>query len=116
MPPNQRPSVVTPEAVPLDFELAGIGSRFLGLMLDWLLQGSVLFGLLIALSVSASAAGAGDSWVPVALGFLFVFLAVWGYPVAMETLWRGRSLGKAALGLRVVTKEGGPVRFRHAAI
>src|SRR5205085_2319542 len=33
-----------------------------------------------------------------------------------ETLWRGRTLGKAAMGLRVVTTEGGPVRFRHAAI
>jgi hypothetical protein len=34
----------------------------------------------------------------------------------LETLWRGRTLGKAALGLRVVTREGAPVRFRHAAI
>jgi len=39
-----------------------------------------------------------------------------GYPVAFETLWRGRTPGKAALGLRVVTKEGAPVRFRHAAV
>ena len=39
-----------------------------------------------------------------------------GYPAAFETLWRGRTLGKAALGLRVVTIEGAPVRFRHAAI
>jgi hypothetical protein len=34
----------------------------------------------------------------------------------MESIWNGRTLGKAALGLRVVTVEGGPVRFRHAAI
>ena len=37
-------------------------------------------------------------------------------PAAMETLWGGRTLGKAAMGLRVVTREGAPERFRHAAI
>jgi hypothetical protein len=37
-----------------------------------------------------------------------------GYPVLFETLSRGRSPGKAAMGLRVVRDDGGPVRFRHA--
>jgi hypothetical protein len=45
-----------------------------------------------------------------------LFLVLFAYPIALETLWRGRTLGKMALGLRVVTVEGGPVRFRHAAI
>ena len=34
----------------------------------------------------------------------------------METLWRGRTLGKAAMGLRVVRDDGGPIRFRHAFV
>jgi RDD family len=34
----------------------------------------------------------------------------------METLWRGRTIGKAVMGLRVVTVEGAPVRFRHALV
>ncbi len=37
-----------------------------------------------------------------------------GYPVTFETLSRGRSLGKMALGLRVVADDGGPERFRQA--
>ncbi|HEV2785004.1 MAG TPA: RDD family protein, partial [Solirubrobacteraceae bacterium] len=37
-------------------------------------------------------------------------------PIAFEVLWRGRTPGKAAMGLRVVTREGGPVRFRHASL
>jgi hypothetical protein len=41
---------------------------------------------------------------------------VLGYPVATETLWRGRTLGKAAMGLRVVRDDGGPIRFRHAFV
>ena len=37
-----------------------------------------------------------------------------GYPALFETLSRGRSLGKLALGLRVVSDDGGPERFRQA--
>ena len=44
---------------------------------------------------------------------VLVFL---GYPVAMETLTRGRTLGKMALGLRVVRDDGGPIAFRQALV
>jgi uncharacterized RDD family membrane protein YckC len=114
-PPWPPPTgIVTPEAVPLDFELANIGSRFPAFLLDLLIEGAALFALTIGLS--ALVAGSGTSvGVGVAAFFLLYFLVLFGYPTAMETLWRGRTLGKAALGLRVVTKEGAPVRFRHAA-
>lgn len=112
----QPGAVVTPEAVPLDFEVAGIGSRFLALALDWLVQGAALFGVLLAGGVATAAVGGGGSGVTAALALLAVFLTVFGYPVAFETLWRGRTIGKAALGLRVVTREGAPVGVRHAAI
>jgi uncharacterized RDD family membrane protein YckC len=39
-----------------------------------------------------------------------------GYPAAFETLTRGRTLGKMALGLRVVSDDGGPERFRQALV
>jgi hypothetical protein len=42
--------------------------------------------------------------------------AIVGYPIACETLSRGRTPGKAALGLRVVAEDGGPVRFRQALV
>ena len=70
--------------------------------------------------VDSRTPGASVAGVPstfrVNLFFLLTFAVLFGYPIALETLWRGRTLGKAALGLRVVTTEGGPVRFRHAAI
>jgi hypothetical protein len=37
-----------------------------------------------------------------------------GYPTIFETISRGRSLGKLALGLRVVGTDGSPERFRQA--
>jgi hypothetical protein len=44
-----------------------------------------------------------------------VFVLI-GYPVTLETLTRGRTVGKLALGLRVVREDGGPIRFRQALI
>lgn len=107
------PAVVTPEAVPLDLQPAGIGSRFVALMIDWLVQSMLLFALLM-LGIGLSVGDVGG--VGIAIFFLLTFAVLFGYPIALETLWRGRTLGKAAMGLRVVTVEGGPVRFRHAAI
>jgi uncharacterized RDD family membrane protein YckC len=109
--------VVTPEAVPLELETANIGSRFLAVAIDWVIQGVSLFGLLMGVTALLGATNADlGVGIAVALFFLLTFAVLWGYPTVMETLWRGRSLGKAALGLRVVTVEGAPVRFRHAAI
>jgi hypothetical protein len=45
---------------------------------------------------------------------IFTVLTLVGYPIAFETATRGRSLGKMALGLRVVSEDGGPERFRQA--
>ena len=102
--------VVIPEAVRLDLETGSIGSRFLGLLIDWSIQGL----LLVVLVTVASQASLG--WVGTTLVFLLIFLIIWGYPIALETLWRGKTVGKLALGLRVVTKEGGQIGFRHAAL
>jgi len=107
--------MVTPEAVALDLPPANVGSRLFGLALDWLVL-SVAGGLL-SFGFFAAARGVhlATGWVIAAFVLLYGAL-IFGYPVACETLWRGRTLGKAAMGLRVVTVEGAPVRFRHAAI
>ena len=109
--------MVTPEAVALEFRTANLGSRILAYLIDMVV---VVAGILVGLFAVALLGQASDVVVPdwVALTIVLVLLPAWwlGYFIALETLWRGRTLGKAALGLRVVTKEGAPVRFRHAAI
>jgi uncharacterized RDD family membrane protein YckC len=111
-------TVVTPEAVPLEFEAAHVGSRFVALLVDALIQWAALFVLFIAggLLGSAGALSALPDWLGVTLVVLLLFGVVWGYPVGMETFWHGRTLGKAVMGLRVVTVEGAPISLRHAAI
>ncbi len=45
---------------------------------------------------------------------IFTVLTLIGYPLVFESATRGRTLGKMALGLRVVSDDGGPERFRQA--
>lgn len=112
----QQSGIVTPEAVLLEFETAGVGSRTVAEVLDLLVQFGVLLALTLVLSLASTGGLDVGQTLAIVLVLLMVFLVLVGYPVAMETLWNGRTLGKAAMGLRVVTSEGGPVRFRHAAI
>lgn len=90
--------VSTPENVAFDFRLAGPFTRSLALLLDFLLLGAVLIGLGIGL---AFLGGAG-------IGFLLFigFALVWGYGGLMEAFWNGQTLGKKALGIRVVSESG----------
>jgi uncharacterized RDD family membrane protein YckC len=111
---NPEPAgIVTPEAVLLEFETAGAGSRAGAELLDVLLQLLVLFLIGIVMLLLAASGGTTEAVIAY---IVVVFLVIVGYPVAMESMWNGRTLGKAVFGLRVVTVEGGPVRFRHAAI
>lgn len=106
--------VVTGEAVVLDLTVARFPSRILALLIDILVQLPPL--IFVAVVVSASGAshlnGASAAAVYV-VGFLFVVI---GYPVIFETLSRGKTLGKMALGIRVVGDDGSPERFRQALI
>jgi uncharacterized RDD family membrane protein YckC len=105
--------VVIGEAVEVELPIARLATRTLAIVID----AAVEIALLIAVSAGVGslvndldpAAGAA-----VGIGIVvFVFL-VW--PVTFETLTRGRSPGKYALGLRVVRDDGGPIRFRHAFV
>ena len=108
-----QPRMVTPEAVALEFTTANVGSRILGYMLDTLIVGIVSFLLILPLPLTGATL---PRWLLISI--LVIAIPGWyfGYFVVCETLFRGKTVGKAAMGLRVVTKEGGPVRFRHAAI
>jgi uncharacterized RDD family membrane protein YckC len=95
----------------LDLRLARLASRGLAMAIDLAIQ---LAGLLVLLLVLASTAL--DETLVGALAIVIVVLVLIGYPVTLETLTRGRTVGKIALGLRVVRDDGGPIRFRHALV
>ncbi len=99
----------------LEFDTAGVGSRTAAVLLDVLIQVTILGALTAAAVFLAGAVGGGAGTVAVIIMLIMVVVVIVGYPLAMESLWGGRTLGKAALGLRVVTVEGGPVRVRQSA-
>lgn len=98
--------VVTPEAVRLAFDTAGVNTRIAARVLD-----VVVVGLLLSVLGPVLIGVLG----PTVGALLASFLAIFGYPAFAES-WKGTTAGKASFGLRVITVEGGPVRFRHAAI
>jgi uncharacterized RDD family membrane protein YckC len=104
---------VTGEAVELELRPARLGSRTLAFLLDLLVQ----FALLFVLFAAAGALSLHlDSDLSATIGLLVLLACFLGYPIAFETLWRGRTLGKAALGLRVVRDDGGPAPFTSIVI
>ncbi|MGW5701292.1 RDD family protein [Amycolatopsis japonica] len=110
---EQESELVTGEAVVLDVRAAKLASRGLAMMLDVALQ---LVALVVAMLVLSQVAVFGDEALALTLFLVTLVLIMVGYPVICETLSRGRTLGKMALGLRVVRTDGGPVRFRHALV
>ena len=105
--------LVTGEAVALDLRPAALPSRVVAGFVDVLLQAVVLVafgGLATAVSLDVSEAAAQ------ALGIVLIVVVLVVYPVTFETLLRGRTPGKAAMGLRVVRDDGGPIGFRQALV
>ncbi|MEY2459310.1 MAG: hypothetical protein QOG30_1140 [Acidimicrobiaceae bacterium] len=105
--------VVTPDAVVLEFEIASVASRSLAQGMDLLVRFGLVWGLSFIALAFASVAGSTPA---VIVSFVGLFFIVFGYPVLLEVRWNGQTVGKRVFGLRVVTVEGAPVRFRHASI
>ena len=99
-----RESILGLDNIRLDLPVAGLGSRSLAVFLDYVVLALLVF-LWILLGVFLSSV-AQSSWMA-ALVLGGIFLLDWGYFAGSEIAMGGRTLGKKALGLRVVTAEGG---------
>ena len=108
---RQQEPVVTGDAVVLDVQIAQLPVRALSAMIDIIV---VFIAYTIGVLLWASTLTQFDTAFSAAVLIIFTVLALVGYPIAFETATRGRSLGKMALGLRVVSEDGGPERFRQA--
>lgn len=110
---------VSGEAVELDVRVARLGSRMLAFALDLM----VLAGVAILLSTFTTyllakldQVGQVDNALVSAVIIIDLVILFVIIPAAVETLSKGRSVGKLAAGLRVVRDDGGPIRFRHALV
>jgi uncharacterized RDD family membrane protein YckC len=103
--------LITGDAVVVELRLAKLPSRSLAFLIDLTLQ---LIALAILTFLLGAAADLADPTLAYVLFFVGTIAVLVGYPVAMESLTRGRTVGKLAIGLRAVRDDGGSIRFRHA--
>jgi uncharacterized RDD family membrane protein YckC len=103
--------VVTGDAVVLDVRVAQLPVRAVSALIDITV---ILVGYLVSLMLWAATLNQLDDAVSAAIMVIFTVLVLVGYPLIFETATRGRTLGKMAMGLRVVSDDGGPERFRQA--
>jgi len=109
--------LVTGEAVELEVRAARAGSRVTALLVDLvvLVVLALILSVVLAIVIGMLPARYSPNEATMrGITVVGMVLLLVGYPVTGETLFRGRTLGKAALGLRVVRDDGGPVRLRHA--
>ncbi|QNJ93001.1 RDD family protein [Mycolicibacterium fluoranthenivorans] len=108
---SQPEPLVTGDAVVLDVSIAQLPVRAAAALIDLTVM---MIGYILGVTLWALTLGEFDSALSAAVLILFTVLMLLGYPVVFETATRGRSLGKMALGLRVVSDDGGPERLRQA--
>lgn len=111
----QQDEVLTGEAVALDVQPLGYFLRALGVLIDMIL-GVIVFVVFALLTSWLVARGALDeALVPIlTIGIVAIVTVV--IPTVVETITRGRSIGKLAVGGRIVRSDGGATGFRHALI
>ena len=113
---SRRISVVTPENVTIEYELAGVASRAGAAVVDLTIQAIVLVMVVvleIVLQLDTLLPGLG--WAAAIMGVV-AFAFLWGYYVFFETVWNGQTPGKRALQLRAVREGGLPIDLPCAAI
>lgn len=100
---------VTPEDLPLPLVVGTAGARATAFFLDVLIMTGVTVALALILWGAASAAGFAGAGLFAALFLLIHFLLWNGYFLFFELRWQGRTPGKRTQGLRVVSRDGGPL-------
>jgi uncharacterized RDD family membrane protein YckC len=108
--------IETPEQTAIEFPLAGIGSRFLAILVDSLIQSAlvfVLFLIFLGLGFGFRGGGLGGSssaavWIIAVLIFGY-FLLMYGYFMLFESIWNGQTPGKRLTHIRVIKDSGQPI-------
>jgi uncharacterized RDD family membrane protein YckC len=110
-------NIDTPELVAIEMPLAGIGSRFIAILVDYLIWGFVflILGILAAIIIPALHffGGISANWA-IGIFVLIVFLLQWGYFALFEAFGNGRTPGKRVARIRVIHQSGRGINFVEA--
>ncbi|MGD1107735.1 MAG: RDD family protein [Terracidiphilus sp.] len=107
-------NIDTPELVAIEMPLAGIGSRFIAILVDYLIWGFVflILGIVAAIIIPALHffGGISANWA-IGIFVLIVFLLQWGYFALFEAFGNGRTPGKRVARIRVIHQSGRGINF-----
>jgi len=110
-------NIDTPELVSIEFPLAGIGSRFIAIMVDSFILGAAVI-LLIFLAAfilpALNLLGPKSASWGIGIFLLILFLLFWGYFALSEAFNNGRTLGKRVAKIRVIHQSGRGINFAEA--
>jgi uncharacterized RDD family membrane protein YckC len=105
-------SIETPELVAIQMPIAGIGSRIIALLVDYLIwiPGILIVGRIFAFFLPSLNAfnKLSEQWAFAIYVFL-IFLFNWGYFTLFEAFWNGRTPGKRVARIRVIQRSGRPI-------
>ena len=119
MPALEKLNIDTPEQVALEFSLATVGSRFLAVAIDTIIQIACAIVLLLVVALGIWATGSlGLTARPWVLAVLVIggFVIYYGYFAVFETVWNGQTPGKRLIGLRVIHASGRPISAWEAIL
>ncbi len=116
LPPDASDDLVvsTPERVAFQYEIAGIGSRFLAQFVDVVII--VLIQIVITIGAGALAGIFNSLRIFGLVELILTFILIAGYFLISEAAWNGQTLGKRSVRLRVVGDHGEPLTLGQAAI
>jgi len=117
-PSNEMLLIDTPENVTFDYDVSGIGSRFLAALVDTLLIFLLQFLVIGVLTWTLGASSISNTlgaWLYAILG-LIAFGFFWGYYIFFEIAWNGQTPGKRWTGIRVIRMDGTPVAATEVII
>jgi uncharacterized RDD family membrane protein YckC len=127
---NQRIlTIETPDHIELQFQLAGIGKRFLAYLIDRLIQFGLILALFLAMGLILLAASkivtiasalhemqkVLGQWI-IAIAIVAYGIISLGYFILFEYVWSGSTPGKRSQNIRVIRKDGTPISFLEAAV
>jgi uncharacterized RDD family membrane protein YckC len=105
---RERREVLTPEGVPISFELASVSDRAGALVLDLVFLFLAVLAIALVASLALGASFQRDSWLrPLVLIALFLLQNF--YFAFFELRWQGSTPGKRVVGIRVIDARGGPL-------
>jgi uncharacterized RDD family membrane protein YckC len=105
--------IATPEGCTFGLLLAGPLTRFLAWFIDLCCCAAAFIVLAIVIAFSPLMFAPG---LAAAIIMLAIFALWFGYGVIMEWFWRGRTIGKMCLGLRVMDEHGLPLSFSQVLV